>query len=208
MLYNMFSSTKTSAFSCSDGMQAWFVLFGLSSLRIMVSECCVERSQAWWIMFGLGSKDVVVFHQSMKSIWTHYLRLWFSLLPCILEINASGFVSSPRRLRLVAKRWWHCRLCSTLCRSSGRDARMWSHTSCICYHAYRDSCGWWKLLFQMLWICWKLFQQQLLCITEWRESTMMAYERFIHTEHVHTTTTWKCGISTINSGGGMYFYHL
>ena len=73
------------------------------------------------------------------------------------------FIFSPRRWRLVAKRWSHCRLYPTLCMPSGWDAGMWLHTSCIRYHGYKDSCGWWRLLSQMVWVYWKVsFQQQLL----------------------------------------------
>ena len=80
---------------------------------------------------------------------------------CCCEIDASGSVSSPRRWRLVEKRWWFCQLYQTLCRPSERDAGMWLHTSCIRYHGYKDSCGWCRLS-QILWICWKFFQQHLI----------------------------------------------
>ena len=82
----MFSSTKTSAFSCADGIQAWF---GLSALGIMVSECCAERYQAmnyvWTWQQICRCFSPVVFHQTRSghiilacdSVCCHVLLLFF-----------------------------------------------------------------------------------------------------------------------------------
>ena len=102
---------------------------------------------------------------------------------CCCEIDASVSVSPSRKWRLVAKRWWHCRLYPTLnhlvvMQECGR-------TLLVCvimvigthvvggdgYPRWYESVG-------------SFFSSSCFRITEWRESTMMVYEGCTHTEYV------------------------
>ena len=70
---------------------------------------------------------------------------WFCFSPQKIKVGSKALMTLSIMLNTLQVIWQRC-----------------TYVVAHFLHMLSCLCGWWKRLFQMLWICWKLFQQQLL----------------------------------------------